>query len=155
MHGRTISWGLHWGQIVQTQLVEREYADVGEEYKHGQRNCGEIYPGELHPIGMCNPIRMDIFSTRYLGHRRFVCRSGEDDSRNLFASYFIRKYEDPLPRRRSSKYNAGQEIRNGTLESSDVISGEVLKLHAREHITGMGRDGRGGILQCRPPPDPK
>ena len=47
------------------------------------------------------------------------------------------------PHRRSSKYDAGQEIRTGTPESSDVISVEVLKLHARERITGTGCDGRG------------
>ena len=49
--------------------------------------------------------------------------SGEDDSQKLFASSFFRKYEKPLPHLRSYKYDAGQEIRTGTPESSEVISG--------------------------------
>ena len=36
------------------------------------------------------------------------------------------KYENPLNHRRSSKYDAGQEIWTGTPEYSDVIPGEVL-----------------------------
>ena len=91
----------------------------------------------------------------HLEHRRLVNGSGEDDSRNLFASFFLRKDENPLSISRSSKYNEGQEIRIGTPESSEVSSVEVLKLHVREIITGTGRDGRGGIIQCRPPQDPK
>ena len=63
---------------------------------------------------------------------------------NIFASSFLRKYENPLPRRRSSKYDFGQEIWTGTPTSSDVGSGEVLKLHTRERITDTGRDRRGG-----------
>ena len=70
---------------------------------------------------------------------------GEDDLGKLFASSFIRKDENPLPFHRISKYNAGQESRTGTPESSDVISGELLKLHVREHRIGTGRDGRGGL----------
>ena len=45
--------------------------------------------------GTCNPIRMDISSTRHLGHMIFVRGSGEDDSRNLFVSSFLRKDENP------------------------------------------------------------
>ena len=141
---RMLSGELHWGKRFQTRLVERVYADVGEEYQHDQKNHGEISPGELRRSGTYYPIRMDISSTRHPGHRRLVCRSGEDDLRKLFASYFLRRDENPLPHRRSSKYNAGQEIRTGTPESSDVITGEVLKLHVRERITDMGHDGRGG-----------
>ena len=74
---------------------------------------------------------------------------------NLFASYFLWKDENPLPYCRSSKYNAGKEIWTGNPASSDVRSGEVLKLHARERIIGTGRDGRGVIIRCQPPPDPK
>ena len=37
-----------------------------------------------------------------------------------------------------------KKIWNGTHKSSDVILGEVLKLHARERRTGSGRDRRGG-----------
>ena len=69
-----------------TRLTYREYADVGEEYQHKQQNRGEIPPGELRRIGTCNPIRMGITSTGHLGQGKRVCRSGEDDPRNLFAS---------------------------------------------------------------------
>ena len=86
---------------------------------------------------------MYISSTRHLGHRILVCGSGEDDLRNIFASSFLRKDENPLPRCRNCKYDVGQEIRTGTPESSDVSTGEVIKLHTREHITDTGCDGRG------------
>ena len=43
-----------------------------------------------------------------------LCQTHLHDSQNLFALYFIWKDENPLPCRRSSKYNAGQEIRTGT-----------------------------------------
>ena len=88
---------------------------------------------------------MDISSTRHLGHRRLVRGSGEGDLGNLFASYFLRKDENPLSCSRSSKYDSGQEIRIGTPESSDVRSREVFKLHTREHRTGSGREGRGAF----------
>ena len=81
--------------------------------------------------------------------------SGEDDLRNLFASYFLWKDENHPPRHRSSKYDSRQEIRTGTPEFSDVCTGEVLNLHARYRRTDTGRDGGRGILQFRPPPDPK
>ena len=125
---RTLSWGLHWGRRVQTQFAERTYADVGEEYQQDQLNCGEILPGELLCSGTCNPIRMYIYSTRHLGHRRRVRGSGEDYSRTIFASSFLHKYENPFLYCRRSKYNYGQEIWTGTLESSDVILGKVLKI---------------------------
>ena len=108
VHERTLSWGLHWGRRVQTWLAERVYADVGEEYQHGQQNCGEISPWELRHSGTCNPTIMDISSTRHLGHRRRVSRSGENDSGNLFAWYFLQKDENPLPHRRRYNYDAGQ-----------------------------------------------
>ena len=88
-------------------------------------------------------------------HRRRIRGSGEDDSRKLFALSFLRKYKNPLPRRRISKYDAGQEIRTGTPESSDVITGEVLKLHTRELRTDTVHDSRERIFQFQPPPDPK
>ena len=78
-------------------MVERSYADVGEEYQHDQRNGGETSPGELRRSGTCNPIRMDISSTRHLVHGRRVRGSGEDYSRNLFASSFLRKDETLSP----------------------------------------------------------
>ena len=125
-------------------MVERLYNDVGEEYQHYKKNRGEISPGELLRSGTYDPIRMDISSTRHPGHRRIVCRSGEDDLRKLFASSFLWKEENPLSRCGSSKYYAGQEIRTGTPEFSEVSSGEVLNIHTRERRTDTGRDGRGG-----------
>ena len=98
---------------------------------------------------------MDISSLLNLGYRRRVCGSGENDSGKLFALSFLWKDENLLPHRRSSKYNSGQEIWTGTPESSDVLSGEVLKLHVRERRTVTVCDGGRVILQCRPPPDPK
>ena len=84
---------------------------------------------------------MCIYSMRHLGHRKLIHRSGEDDSGNLFASYFLWKDENSLPHPRSCKYDAGQEIRTRTPESSEVSSGEVLKLHMRYLRTGKDRDG--------------
>ena len=84
-----------------------------------------------------------------LGHKRLVRRSEEDDPQNLFASSFLRKDEDPFPRRRRSKYDSGQEIRIGNPESIDVSSGEVIKLYVRERRTGTGRGGRGGNSPMR------
>ena len=152
MHGRTLSGGLHRGRQVQMRLVKRVYDDVGEEYQHNQQKRGEISPGELRHSGTCNLTRIYIFSTRHLGQRRRVRRSGEDDSGNLFSSSFLQKYENRLPCRRSSKYDAVQEIRTGTPESSDIGTREVIKFHEGEHRTGTGRGGRRGILQCRTPP---
>ena len=101
-------------------MVERAYADVGEERQHDQQNLREIYPGELLRSGTRNPIRMDISSTRHQGHRKLVRGSVEDALQNLFASSFLRKDENPLPRRRSSKYDASQENWTGNPECSDV-----------------------------------
>ena len=84
---------------------------------------------------------------RHLGHGRFFSGSGEDDLGNLFASSFFQKDENPTPFRRSSKYDDGQESWTGTPEFSDISTGEVLKLHVGDCITGTGRDGRRRILQ--------
>ena len=108
-----------------------------------RKKHGEISPGELRRSGTYDPIRMDISSTRHPGHRRLVCRSGEDDLRKRFASPFLWKEENPLPRCGRSTYDAGQEIRTGTPESSEVRSGEVLKIHTRERRNDTGRDWRG------------
>ena len=130
MYGRTLSWGLHQGRQVQTQLARRAYADVGEEHQNGKINCGEISPGELRHSVTCSPIRMDISSTRHLVHRIHLRGSGGNDSGNLFASSFLQKDENPLPNSRNSKYNAGQESRTGTPEFSDISTVEVLKIPA-------------------------
>ena len=73
----------------------------------------------------------------------------------FFASSIIWKEENPPFHRRNTNYDAGQESRTGTPKSSDTSSGEVINLHVRERRTDTVRDGRGGILQCRPPSDPK
>ena len=80
---------------------------------------------------------------RHLEHKRIVRGSGDDDLRNLFAMSLLRKDENPLSCRRSSKYDASQENWTRTPESSYVSSGEVLMLHAREHRTDTGCDRRG------------
>ena len=126
MHRRTLSWGLYRGQHVQTRLAERVYADAREKNQHDQQNREEIPPGELLRSGTCNPIIVDISKKLHVGHGRRVHGSGENDSVNLFASSFLQKDKNPLTPRRISKYNASQEIRNGTPESSDVITGEVI-----------------------------
>ena len=97
MHGRTLSWGLHWGQRVQTLLVERAYADVGEEYQDDQQNCGKISPGELRRSGTWNPIIMNISSTRHLGHRILVHGSGEDDLRKKLPLLLLGKTKTLSP----------------------------------------------------------
>ena len=152
MRGLTLSRGLHWGRQVQTRLIERAYAEMGEEYQHNQQNCREIYPGELRRSGMFNPIIMDNSSRCHLGHRRLVRGSGEDDPQNLFALSFLRKYENPLPCCRSSKYDAGQESRTGNPESSDVSSGRVLKIHAGERVFVFPKKRQGKkVLQSSSP----
>ena len=111
--------GAHQGQRVQDRLAEREYADVGEEHWHNQQNCEEMSPGELRCGARCNPIRVDIYSTRHLVHRRCIRGSGEDNSENIIASSFLRKYKNPLTHCRSSRYDADQVVWTGTSESSD------------------------------------
>ena len=86
---------------------------------------------------------MYISSTRHLGNGRRVCGSGENDSGNLFASYFLQKDEKPTPHRRSSEYDAVQASWTGTPESSDVSTQELLKLPEGElrlvlAMTGVG-----------------
>ena len=90
MNGRALYWGLIEGQQIQDKLANRAYSDVGEEYWHDQRNRGEIPPIELHHGGTCDPIMVDIYTTRHLGHGGGgVCRSGEYDPGNIFSSSFL------------------------------------------------------------------
>ena len=100
---------------------------MGEKHQYYQQNRGEIFPGELGRSGTCNTIRVDISTTRHLGHMGRVRRSGENNSVNHFASSFLRKDENPLTHSRISKYDASQQIRTVTSESSDVIKGEIPK----------------------------
>ena len=92
-----------------------------------------------------------FFTTHHLGHRGRVCGSGENDSGILFVLSLIHKYENPLTHPTTSKYDDGQENRNGTPESSDVSTREIPKNPVGEHETYSGRDGERVILQLRPP----
>ena len=68
MHRHGLSWGLRQGGLFQDKLYEISYADVGEEHLYNQQNRGEISPGYLRHVGTRDPIRVDIFITRRLGH---------------------------------------------------------------------------------------
>ena len=46
---------------------------------------------------MCNPSRVDISTTRHLGHGGCVHGIGKNDSENIFASYFLRKEKNLSP----------------------------------------------------------
>ena len=96
---------------------------------------------------------MDISTTRHLGHRGSVRGSGENDSINLFASYFLWKEKNPLTHCRSSKYDVDQDGRTGTHEYSDVSEVEVPKLLEGKCGTYSGCDRGRSILQRRPPTD--
>ena len=69
------------------------------------------YPKESYAV---------VSATRHLGNGGCVCGNGTYALGNPFASYFLQKYKTPLTQNRISKYNAGQYIRNGTPESSDI-----------------------------------
>ena len=90
--GRLFSnWTTRRGQQVQTWLDERAYADIGEKHQHDQKKCGGISPGELRRIGTYNPIRVDISTTRHLGHKGRVRGIRENDLGNLLPRLFFRK----------------------------------------------------------------
>ena len=93
---------------------------------------------------MCNQIRVDIYTTRHLGHRGCISGSGENDIGNFFASYFLHKDKILLTHRRSSKYNYGQESRIGTPKYSDVSKGKIPKFSAGKRGTNLGRAREGG-----------
>ena len=64
---------------------------------------------------------------------------------NFFSLYFLRKDKNPLNHSRSSKYDADQDGRTGTHESSDVIELEAPKLSAGKRGTDSVHDrGEGG-----------
>ena len=109
-------------------MDEIAYEEVGVEHLHDQKNCRKISPRNLCRGGTRNPIRVDISTTRHLGHRGRVCRSGENDSGNRFSSSFLRKEKTPLNNHRISKYNTVQESQTGTPEFSNVSKGEIPKL---------------------------
>ena len=89
----------------------------------------------------------------HLGHGGCVCGSGEYGSGNLFASSFLQKDKNPLTNCRRYKYDADQDGRTGTPESSGVSKVKVPKPSAEKHRTDSGRDRDRGILQRRPPTD--
>ena len=91
-------------------MAEIAYAGVGEEHLQDQKNREEVSPGELCRGGMRNPIIVDVYTTRHLVHSGYVRGSVEDALGNLFVSYSLWKDKIPLTHRRSSKYDARQEI---------------------------------------------
>ena len=88
---------------------------------------------------------------RHLGHGGRVRGSGEDDLGNLFASYFPWKDKTPLTHSRNYKYDANQDGRTGTPESSGISKVKIPKLSAGKRGNDSVRDVGRGILQCRPP----
>ena len=96
-------------------------------------------------------VRVDISTTRHLGHGGCVCGSGEDDPGNLFSLYFIRKDKISITHCRQSKYDSCQEIWIGTPESSDTCKIKLPKFSASKCGTNLGRDGGREIIQLRPP----
>ena len=72
-----------------------------------------------------------------------------------FCLVFSSERRNPLAHRRSYKYNAGEEIRTGNPESSDISTWEIPKLPVGERGTDLGRDRVRSILQCQPPMDAK
>ena len=111
------------------------YADVGEISLYYQKNCVEIYPGDLRRSGTFNPIIVDISTTRHLIHRGCVCGSGENDLGILFSLSFLQKDENPFTHCRNSKYDANQGGWTGPPGYSDVIKGKIPKLSDRLLIT--------------------
>ena len=81
---------------------------MGAEHLHNQKNHSEIPPGDLRRGGMDNKIRVDIYTTRYLGYGGRICGSGEDDPVKPFVSYFIHKDKMHLTHCRSYMYDAGE-----------------------------------------------
>ena len=71
------------------QLAGRVSVDKGEDHWHDQQKNREISSGELRRGGACNPIRVDISTTRNLGHGGCIFGSGEDDMGNLFVLSFF------------------------------------------------------------------
>ena len=71
----------------------------------------------------------------HLGHGGCVCRSRENDLKNLFSSPFFWKDENTLTHCRNSKYNYNQGGRTGPHESSDISKREIPKLPAGKRGT--------------------
>ena len=53
---------------------------MAEENWHGQRNCREVSPGNLHPGDTRDLIILDISTTYHHGYGGRIFGSGEDDS---------------------------------------------------------------------------
>ena len=123
---------------------------MGEEHWNGQKNHREIPPGELCHGGMRDPIIVDISATRNLGQGGYINGSGEYSLGKKIALYFLRKDKNPLTHSRSSRYDAGQESRTGTPESSDISKGKIPKFSVGKRGTNSGRDGGRRILQLQP-----
>ena len=100
-----------------------------------------ISPGELHRGCTHDPVRVNISTTRHHGYRGLICRSGADYLGNLLASYLIRKDKIPFTHYRSFNYDAVQEIRIGTPESSDTREQEVSNFFKSKRGADLGFGG--------------
>ena len=96
---------------------------------------------------------MGIYTITHLEHGGAIVEVEKMIRETFFASYFLHKDKIHLTHHRSSKYDAGQEIRIGTPEYSDVSKTKVPNFSASKCGTNSGRYGGRRVLQCQPPPD--
>ena len=143
--------GFYWGRWVQPRSSEKLYGDVGAEHPHNHRDRGEITPGKLRRGGTWYPIGVDISTTCHKEYRRRIYGSVEDNSGKLFASNFLLKVKNSLTHCRTSKHDAGQEIRPGPPESSDVREQEVPKFATCKNRVYSSRGGGSHIFQRQSP----
>lgn len=64
--------------------------------------------GELHQYGICDPIGVDVFTTRHEEYEIHVCGSGELCLGKMFSLPFLQKVKISLTPHKNSKYGAGQ-----------------------------------------------
>ena len=84
--------------------------------------------GNLQYIGYQNTVVRALQSEWIFIQHFTVSGSRENYLGNLFASSFLQKEESPLTHCMISNYDAGQEIRTRTPESSGSSTGEIPKL---------------------------
>ena len=119
-----------------------------------RETTGEISPGELRRSDTSNPIRVDLSSTRHLGQRRHVRRSGEMIWDTFLPRIFFGKTETLSPIVGALSKMLVEKSGLGFL--NPVTSAQEKYLSSQDgDITGTGRDGRRGILQCQPPMESK
>ena len=64
---------------------------MGTEHNQDPQNCGEISPGKLCRGGPCDPIGVDIFTTRHKECGSCIHGRGGASSGKLFALPFLQK----------------------------------------------------------------